>query len=665
MVEISLPGDDQTVLEKANWTATNANNGSSPEQAHTEGAPVFDSQAITEEALASDSNGSSLGLAPPTASGFAENVPPSSDSPTVPGSGGVSWESEGTRRKRQLGLIVALSTLSLFICLAGFAWFVSNWKNEQTTSNLPTDPSVDTSESVDPGDTTEDVDTLDTKPSSDPELDSDSSSTKLPESTNNPPSETSDSIQSPDPTQGIPEQGNSEQGIPTEKPTVEQIPSQEAANPTIPSDLRPVSPIDEMTEPPADPASDKPDPEEDPQQDASGMQDLPPGLAQYTRFLLEEGDIEKPNLEAPPSMDDLNLEEATRELDNPITPLRPKEINIDAALAVKLAVNTDGYSLPKLALLISQITGVPIQIDWVSFDLGEKDLTQQHALPEGWTSAREILDAACHPFGAEIRLEESKVTITLSDTTFSVIREEIAALDDFRDDALSATNLLCSLLELETNENQLVTDAGTRQDQQVTVITIETLRRARGLASKVDDKFLSRWIGSPQNPSSEWVVPVQGTSFAQSDAPITVAEFISRLSDENKVQTLINWADFTARRVDPEYVFMPYSGGGSLEMFQHAFAKFGLEARQVDSNHWWIGQRSTYDRLPVITWTSPLSPDPENAQNELNSRLSQIVTDGFFRVAVDEKTRCGILVLPRYLAKQLPKITEGLVEVAP
>lgn len=601
-------------------------------QRHSEDPPSFDSQAITEEALGADSGTASLGLAPPTATGFTESMTDSSSAPPVTGSDGISWESEDTRRKRQLGFIIALSTLSLFVCLAGFAWFVSKWKSDQTVSTGPNDPLVQSPVVTD---------STDHNPAT-PQQDDSNDSTDIDAAPSNAdPSEITGSTQD----------SAAVTKRPVEKPTNQPPETEEPIEGKIPSDLRPVSPIDEMVAPPTDPMV-KPE----------GMQELPPGLAQYTQFLLEEGDIEKPTLEAPPSMDDLELNEATRELDNPIAPLRPKDLNIEAALAVKLAVNTDGYSLPKLALLISQITGVPIQIDWVSFDLGAKDLTTEQVLPEGWTSAQEILNTACQPFGAELRNEDSRVIITLNDATFSAARDEITALDDFENDKVSAVNLLSRFLELEINEQALVTASGNREDQQLTAITIEALRRARGIQPKVADKYLSRWIGTPQDPSSEWTSPTNGKSFLQSDVPITVAEFISRLSDENNVQALINWEDFTARRVEPEYVFMPFSGNGSAEMLDHAFSKFGIEARQVDSTHWWLGQRSTYDRLPVVTWTSPLLPDPQSARDELNSRLSQIVKGNYFRVEVDEVTHRGILVLPRYLAIQLPKITEGLAK---
>ena len=146
---------------------------------------------------------------------------------------------------------------------------------------------------------------------------------------------------------------------------------------------------------------------------------------------------------------------------------------------------------------------------------------------------------------------------------------------------------------------------------------------------------------------------------------MTVAEFLLRLSKENGVQTLINWQDFTDRRVNPERVFLPYSGESAAITISKTLEPLGLEARQVDSKHWWIGQRSTYDRLPVVVWTKPLSQDSTLVLQQLQSMLSQTIDASLFRVTFDEVSSRAILVLPRYLAEQLPKFLDGIPEGTP
>ena len=176
----------------------------------------------------------------------------------------------------------------------------------------------------------------------------------------------------------------------------------------------------------------------------------------------------------------------------------------------------------------------------------------------------------------------------------------------------------------------------------------------------MNNQSLSRWIWDPEGPALGWTTPIQGRSFPQSDVPMTVAEFIRRLSEENGVQVLINWQDLLIRGVNPELVFLPHSAATSAEMASGAFASLGLEVRQVDATHWWIGQRSTYDRLPVVTWTQPLAGEPEVVTERLKSLLQEIVGADTYRLELDQETRRALVVLPRYLAIQLPKLIEGL-----
>ena len=151
MVEIIPPDSNETI---------HGNHGTLEQGAkHAEPLPneegEFDSQAITEEAVAENSQ--PLGLAPPTTSGFSEENEASLSSPLSPDSETISWESDETRRKRQIGLIVAVSAVSLLICLVGFGWFVSSWQTEQQASEGNQEPGISRSESILSGEDAPDV----------------------------------------------------------------------------------------------------------------------------------------------------------------------------------------------------------------------------------------------------------------------------------------------------------------------------------------------------------------------------------------------------------------------------------------------------------------------------------------------------------------------------
>ena len=178
------------------------------------------------------------------------------------------------------------------------------------------------------------------------------------------------------------------------------------------------------------------------------------------------------------------------------SPLRPKDLDFESALSIKLAVDTEGYALPELVLLISQVTSVPIQIDWVSFDLGGIDLTTPCELTQGWKTAKDILQDACKTIGAELRNEDSLMTVTLSDQKFSEIHQEITDLEEFGSSNQATLRLLSSLLNLENQDGTLGFADGNREEQQLSAIVVEALRSIRGKTQRVNNQSLSMDMGS-------------------------------------------------------------------------------------------------------------------------------------------------------------------------
>ncbi len=104
------------------------------------------------------------------------------------------------------------------------------------------------------------------------------------------------------------------------------------------------------------------------------MQDLPPELAKFAPFLLQESPTEAPTLKAPPTMDEVRIEAATADGPEPLELRPPKTLNLQADLALPLVLASEGYPLADLILLVSQITAVPIQLDWVSLDMAGIDI---------------------------------------------------------------------------------------------------------------------------------------------------------------------------------------------------------------------------------------------------------------------------------------------------
>jgi hypothetical protein len=86
---------------------------------------------------------------------------------------------------------------------------------------------------------------------------------------------------------------------------------------------------------------------------------------------------------------------------------------------------------------------------------------------------------------------------------------------------------------------------------------------------------------------------------------------------------------------------------------------FRLQVRQVDDQHWWVGSEATYDRLPVVLWTSPLGETRGTFTRQITSIMSGASRDAF-RMAMDGESDRALLLLPRYIVRQLPRIAASI-----
>ncbi len=601
------------------------------------GGSGIDSQAITEEAI-SASEGAALGSADSTPSGFVGDEGnrsgfgvSASASPMPP-----QWQSDRTQRSRQIALVVAVSLASLLVAVAGFWWFVQSSRNGQPAAVVSETDTVDL---------TNDPITTDDTESSSNDLADDATDT----STDMSAEPASEAIH-PD------EQGQPQAEAPATEQTSSELGQREAV-----ADLIPRSPLDPApSEVPAPPAPQAPTAPFEDEPAAGGMQELPPELAKYTKFLLEEGSTEKPTLQAPPTMDEVTIDAAAEELDDPTITVRPKVINLKADLASRMALDTKGYPLPDLVLVISQITGVPIQVDWVSFDLAGIDLDAPVTTPQGWQTAHGILDAAASKLGAELREEDALVMITLTDEAFDQQLALLTDLSDFGDGQASAKQMLIEFLRGEGEEAGSEVPLGlSRDDRQISAIAVEALRRMRGITPKVTDDRMHRWAWSSNDPSGEWTPVTGGEAGPQLDTPIAMADFLRRTAKRNNTSTLVNWYDFARRGVAPERLLLPHTEADAGKTLDRVLKPLGLQVRQVDATHWWIGRESTYDRLPVLVWTPTLGDRRERFVEELSNVMAGATRD-VFRVTVDPQSDRALILLPRFIVRQLAKLADGV-----
>ncbi len=86
-----------------------------------------------------------------------------------------------------------------------------------------------------------------------------------------------------------------------------------------------------------------------------------------------------------------------------------------------------------------------------------------------------------------------------------------------------------------------------------------------------------------------------------------------------------------------------------------ALARWNIQVRNVNENKWWIGSEATYDRLPVVVWTPQLG-DRRDAVAERIQVIKAANLGDDVRIAYDQASDRAVIRLPRYIARQLPKI---------
>ncbi|TWU57567.1 hypothetical protein [Rubripirellula reticaptiva] len=629
------------------------------------GASSIDSEAITEEAVRpgeldsplAGNHDSSIKRDFSGDENFAPPVePPGTALP-------VEWESDRTRQTRQIALVALLSISALLVAGLAFAWFAHSYRNRSVADT--SDPGTELAQS----DTTTDP-IVGPEPNLDDPLDP-----------KEPVVETESQAGTTD--QPLTDQPLTDPN--SDVPVEPELASSNAPPSIIPTDLMPTSPIDSA---PIgnDPVPIKPiiagDRNKDPTKqetdpDASQLMDLPPGLAQYIPFLASNGPADNATLKAPPTLDEVEIDEATEDDLDPLDRYEPRKLNLKSDMAIPLPFRSNGYPLADMILVISQITGVPIQIDWVSFDLVGIDVATQIKPPKSAGSARQVLDEIAIQVGGTIREEETLLHFTIADEPFNEALTKITNVDDFGDGAQSAREVLADFLRpepepLEANEvtesndgaeNEIEPDAEAvdptklRQSQQLAAIATETLRRMRGVTPKVADDRLSHWARTSVDQPSDWPIIQDGEPGVQPDTPVSIAGFLRRAARNNQASCLVNWYDANRRRAMPERQLLPDTSDGLSAMLKQALEPMGLHVRQVDARHWWVGSDASYDRLSVIVASRPLGEKRIVFVQQVQ-RIMAGSNRNDFRMTIDDESDRAIMMLPRYVVRQLAKVAK-------
>lgn len=436
--------------------------------------------------------------------------------------------------------------------------------------------------------------------------------------------------------------------------------------PGVPNDLMPRSPLDGppavlgRDQPNAGPVTKPPPTESEP----DPVMELPPEFAQFQILLEMPGQApDAPPMSEAPVLEDVVLDIAADEFVDPMliaTP--PEEVNIETALKMRLAVSTKGYPLSDLILFLGEATLIPIQLDWVSMDLADVDLRQPVATDsKGMTTIGQLLGRAARSAGLEIETEEDRLTLTLPMEMLQAKTKSLIELEDFGNEGGSAETLLDQL--------NAVVELEPRDALHLRCLTTESLRRLRQHEPLLSDDVMSRWSAAYTHKPTEklvddglppgWQVLSEGKSGSQLDTAIAMAGLLRRTSRINDATCVVNWNDAQRRRLSPGQLVMAYAGeaGNEVtagEMLERVLDPMGLQVREVDSSHWWVGTSATYDRLPVVVRSEPLGPRRDDVLHRI--RESARLVGASLAIEHDPVSDGFLAVMPRFLYRQLPKI---------
>ena len=607
------------------------------------GSSGVDSGAITEDAIESELTDSAPTDAP---SGFTADatVPNEAEPPAAMGPMPPNWQSERTQRSRQIGLVVALGGAGLLGAIGLFGWFVKNWNDQPSAavveSTDTTDPSIsedtatvspDPTEATQPPITTDQV--ADGSSTENPVVDPEASDDRMPEA-----------------------------NVPPEVAKQTDVPSDLMPTDVIPDDLLPSDPLGPIdSEDPIAATDDvSPDAIAELPDEAQSLIDV---------FNLGGGKQVLPEIDAPATIDDIEIEGPSTETIDPMMIANPPEpINLKRALAIEIAIatsNDKGYPLADLMLLLSQVSGVPIQVDWVSFDLVGTSISDPVKVKRGTRPLGDCLRQVAESVNAVIIDKKTMLVLQPSEDALNTRLEQLLDVSDFGATEASAVQLLNAFLAVGNGKKLQVGEE--IKDKQLAALAVDSLRRMRSVPPKIDDALFDRWGQVSTAPRLDWPKVGDGDPGPQFPSPVAVAGLLRRLSQRNQATCFVNWIDASRRKMSPEQLVMPYMGasdqpGGKPKVgvvLENVLDPFQLHVRQVDTKHWWVGTQASYDLFPVLVWTPPLG----NQQAGFTTRINQAMAaqPNFpFRMSVDPITGRALLLIPRFIVRQLPKIQAGL-----
>ncbi|WP_372897456.1 hypothetical protein [Stieleria sp.] len=640
------------------------------------GTHLVDSDALTEDSIGQADGPDSDAPPTPPASGFAEPPPivtsdptrsqpsrdpaasaePAASQPVAPP---PDWHSQKNARSRRIAMLVAVvlaSVVSASVLFAVFRRSRSGTAQTQTQAQTQTPDAAVAEAEASPSQSTPDG-TASTDDTDDGSSDGDADVDETAEA----------------PTVSVADElpGNPGDAV-AEVAPVNSTPSNENAAP--PSDLLTdspllsASPLDGMAPLPAaplqtPPLGDAPDPTDE----TGTLTELPKELQGLLNGL---GGIGRPQFTetqpAPETIDEIQLDRAAEvDVDLEVA-LDPRdEANMRQALGLTVAMQTsdpNGYPLNDLMLLLSQLSGVPIEVEWVSFDIVGIPINSRVPLPKGWPTVEDILTAACAATDCTFDKKARTITLRPTDEKFNQAVADLLDLSDLAPESDSAVTVARALLGQTEGDPAKVTIPTEGGPAQLAVFVCEAIRRARGAPGKLPDAIFARWGGTYDDQVNAWPKLQAGVSGPPRIQAATFAALVRQIAKLNGATCYVNWQDAARRDLNPTDKRMSRTGEGvsAAATMKQLLEPEDMLARVVDAEHWWIGSDASLDRFPVVIWFDDAAGSQETQQRVGMVLQGAAVNEQIIgAVAVDPKSQKCVAILPRFLLRQLPRMLDN------
>lgn len=368
---------------------------------------------------------------------------------------------------------------------------------------------------------------------------------------------------------------------------------------------------------------------------------------------------------APQTIDEIQLDRAAEaEVDLEVAIDRPDPANMRQSLGLSLALQTadpSGYPLNDLMLFMSQLSGVPIEVDWVSFDIVGVPIETRVKVPRNWPTIEDIFASVCGDIDAVYETKTRTISLSPTDARFDQAVKEYLDLSDLGADSGSAVTTARTLLGQTDGDASVVAVPEELGPAQLAVFVCEAIRRARGAKGKMPDDRFARWAGTYTDQLGAWAKLEGGVSGMRRLQPATFASVVRKISKMNAATCYVHWQDAAKQDVQPTDKKMPRTGEGisAAEALDEILQPESMSVRVVDAGHWWIGSEDSFDRFPVIVWFQ----DGRDA-NITMKRVDAVIQGAAVNehvigaVAVDPASKKCIAILPRYLLRQLPRMLD-------